>query len=232
MSSYYREQGYGNRNRFLRHIKFVWLLLVVGLLAVIGFFAYDAFMQSRQSDQPSVESKTETSLITTDSQLITTPYFQFQAAKKWRAIANETRSNHFVYRYYNGPLVEQEFVVDINSTTQEAVVNTLVTRAQPVTVTAAGRLVLSGAISPHCKDVIKPATTAEPLVASYKNAKFGCSPRASNYFAVASLVGGSESMQLPRPDGTKAVYNIRYKNITAQPDAGDFDNILQTFETR
>jgi hypothetical protein len=39
-------------------------------------------------------------------------------------------------------------------------------------------------------------------------------------------------MQLPRPDGSKATYSITYKNLTAQPTAGDFDNIVETFETR
>ena len=231
MSSYYREQGYGSRKQFLRHIKFVWLLLVVGLLAAGGFFAYDAFRQTQQSNQPSAESKTESSLIVADTQVITTPYFQFQTSKKWKTIANESRANHFVYREYNGSLVEQELVVDINSGATQALANVLVTRVLPVTVSGTGKLASSG-ISPTCSDIIKPAKSNYALMAKYKNVTFACNPQTTNYYVVVGLVGGTDAMKLPRPDGSMATYNISYKNITAQPGVGDLDNIIDTFETR
>jgi hypothetical protein len=232
MSSYYREQGFHSRKRFLRRLRYIWGLFILGLLIGGGFFAYDAYRQSKQSGIPSKESAAVTSLITTDTQLQSSPYFQFQSPKNWRAIANESRSNHFVYRKYNGPLIEQELVIDINRGTTEVLALTLVTRVLPVTVSSSGKLKPSGSISPHCKEVIKPSKSIHPLISTYKNVRFSCNPTTSNYIAVVGLVGGNESMVLPRPSGDMATYNITYKNLTAQPTTGDLDNIIETFETR
>jgi hypothetical protein len=232
MSSYYREQGFHSRKRFLRRLRYVWGLLILGILIGGGFFAYDAYQQNKQSDTPSQESKAVTSLIVSNTQLQSSAYFQFQSPKNWKAIANESRSNHFVYRQYNGPLIEQEFVVDINRDVAEVLALTQTTYVLPVTVSASGQLKPSGAVSPHCSEIIKPLKSNNPVLATYKNVKFNCNPQSSNYIGVVGLVGGTNSMLLPRPDGSKATYNITYKNLTAQPTAGDFDNIMETFETR
>lgn len=232
MSSYYREQGFHSRKRFLRRLRYVWGLFVLGLLVGGGFFAYDAYNQNKQGDIASRESNAVTSLIAADTQLQSSPYFQFQSPKKWRAISNETRSNHFVYRQYNGPLIEQEFVVDINREIPEVLALTLTTRVLPVTVSSSGKLTADGNISDHCKTLFKPAVPRNPLIATYKNTKFNCNPDTSNFTAVVGLENGSDSMSLPRPSGGKAIYNITYKNLTAQPTVGDFDNIIETFETR
>lgn len=232
MSSYYREQGFHSRKRFLRRLRYIWGLFILGLLVGGGFFAYDAYNQNKQGDVPSRESNAVTSLIATDTQLQSSPYFQFQSPKKWRAISNETRSNHFVYRQYNGPLIEQELVVDINKEIPEVLALTQTTRVLPVTVSSSGKLSSSGTISDHCKTLFKDPVPRNPLVATYKNVKFNCNPDTSNFYAVAGLVNGTSSMVLPRPSGSSAMYNITYKNLTAQPSVGDFDNIIETFETR
>lgn len=231
MSSYYREQGYGGRKQILRRLRYVWLLVVLCLLVGAFLVGYDLYKQAK-NDSPSKESNAETSVIVANTQLISTPYFQFQSPKKWKAIANESRSNHFVYRQYNGPLIEQELVVDINRDAVEVLALVQTSRVLPVTVNTIGKLTPQGSISPHCREVIKPAVSNNPIATAYKNAKFSCNPQASSYIAVVSLVGGSDNMSLPRPSGTKAVYNITYKNLTAQATVGDFDNIVETFETR
>lgn len=232
MSSYYREQGFHSRKRFLRRLRLIWGLFILGLLIGGGFFAYDAYQQSKQSNIPSAESKAETSLIVANSQLVTSPYFQFQSPKNWKAIANESRSNHFVYRQYNGPLIEQELVIDINQDTTEVLALTQTSRVLPVTVSSSGKLTPSGSISPHCSEIIKPLKSANPVNATYKNVKFNCNPQTTRFIAVVGLVGGTNYMALPRPTQEIARYVITYKNLTAQPTAGDFDNIVETFETR
>lgn len=232
MSSYYREQGFHSRKRFLRRLRYAWGLLILGLLVGGGFFAYDAVQQNRQSDTPSQESKAVTSLIVSNTQFQTSPYFQFQSPKGWKAIANESRSNHFVYREYNGPLIEQELTIDINRDVPESLATTQTTYVLPVTVNASGKLTPTGSISPPCKEIIKGAKVLNATITTYKNVTFSCNPNTSNYYAVAGLVGGTSDMTLPRPDGSKAVYNISYKNLKAQATDGDFDNIVETFETR
>lgn len=232
MSSYYREQGFNSRKRFLRRLRYIWGFLILGLLVGGAFFAYDAYRQSKQSDVPSQESKAVTSLIVSNSQLQTSAYFQFQSPTNWKAIANESRSNHFVYRQYNGPLLEQELIVDINREVPESLASVQTSRVLPVTVSASGKLTTKGSISPHCKQIIKGGQVLNALVVTYNNVKFACNPGTTTYYAVVGLVGGTNDLVLPRPDGSKATYNITYKNLKAQPTDGDFDNIIDTFETR
>jgi hypothetical protein len=232
MSSYYREQGFSSRKRFLRRLRYIWALLLLSLIVVGGFFAYDAINQNKQSNIPSAESKAETSFIDANIQLVTNSYYQFQSPKAWKAIANESRSNHFLYRQYNGPLLEQELVIDINQETEVPLTQVQITRVLPVNVSASGKLTPDGSVSPHCEEVIKPKKSGYALSTTFKNVNFDCNPSTSNYFVVVGLVGGSDSMMLPRPNGSKARYNITYKNLTAQPSIGDLDNIIETFETR
>ncbi len=181
---------------------------------------------------PSSASKAETSVIVTDNQRMSSAYFQFQTGKKWKAIASETRANHFVYRQFNGSLVEQELTVDINNDTTGALANSLITHGLPVTVSSLGKLTPSASVSPHCRDIIKPAVSNNPLVVTYKTMTFACNPQTTTYFVVVGLAGGTNVMSLPRPDGSKATYNITYKNVTAGGGSGDLENIISTFETR
>jgi hypothetical protein len=231
MSSYYREQGFSSRKRFLRRLRYIWALLLLSLVVVGGFFAYDAIAQNKKSDQASKESNTVTSLIVSNTQLQSSPYFQFQSPKNWRVIANESRSNHFVYRQYNGPLLEQELTVDINRDTPEVLALTLNTRVMPVTVTQPGKLTpTSSNPSDHCKEAAK--QSRNPIVVTYKGVTFNCNPTASNFIVLVGIVGGTDNLVLSRPSGGKATYNIVYKNLTAQPTAGDLDDMIETFETR
>ncbi len=232
MSSYYREQGFHSRKRFLRKLRYVWALIIFGLLVGGGFFAYDIIANNNKSEEASNESKAVTSLIVADTQLQSSPYFQFQTSKKWRAIANESRSNHFVYRQYNGPLIEQDLTIDINQESPVTLDAAQTSRVLPVTASKSGKLTPKGTVSDHCRTGLKPNSSRHTLVLTFKEVTFICNPDTSNYVAVAGLVGGTDAMVLSRPGGGTATYRITYRNLTAQPTAGDFDNIVETFETR
>lgn len=232
MSSYYREQGFHSRKRYLRRLRYVWALILVGLLVAGCFFAYDVITNRKKSDEASKESTAVTSLVVADTQLQSSPYFQFQSSRNWRAIANESRSNHFVYRQYNGPLIEQDLTIDINRGTPEVLALVQTTRVLPVKASQTGKLTLVGLISDHCKSAFKPGGIRNPSVITYKEVKFSCNPDTTNYIAVVGLVGGTDTMVLNRPSGGTATYNIMYRNLTAQPTGGDMDNIIKTFETR
>jgi hypothetical protein len=232
MSSYYREQGFHSRKRFLRRLRYIWALLILGILVLGGFFVYDAIRQNKKSDEASNASAAVTSLVVSSTQLQSSPYFQFQSPKNWRAIANESRSNHFVYREYNGPLIEQELVIDINRESPEVLALVQTTRVLPIKASSLGKLTPNGAISDHCKNGAKPAGARNPLVVTYKEVKFNCNPETSNYIVVVGLVGGTNDMLLKRPSGGTATYNITYKDLTAQPTGNDLDNMIETFETR
>lgn len=232
MSSYYRDNGYKKNRNFTKILKPLFLVIALMILIVVGIFGYDLWKQYSRSYSPSAVSKPESTVTVADSQIMSTPYFQINTTRKWKAIANETTSSHYVYRQFSGSLVEQELIVDINNDTTDTLAITRVTRVLPVSATSSNRLSVPGGVSPHCSEIVKPAKPVDPLIVSYQGVKFGCNPTASNYFVVIGLIGGTNSMSLQRPNGSRATYNITYKNVTSQSSSGDIVNIIKTFETR
>lgn len=206
-------------------------MVLVAVLGGIGFLVYDVWRQTSSADTPTQETTAVTSTIASNSEIQSSPYFQFQTSKKWRSIANETREGHYVYRQYNGPLVEQEFIVDVNPITTEALALTQTTRVLAARVSDSGTLKPEGTVSEHCKKSVK-AGDKSPQIVKMNQVSFACNPDSTSYTVVVGLVGGTNDMNLTRPDGTKAVYRLTYQNVTAQPTARDVDNIVETFETR
>ncbi len=233
MSDYYREQGFRSRKRIVRRLRMFVILLLLAVLVGIGFLAYDVYRQSKQSDTATQSTAPVTSTIVSNASVQTSRYFQFRSPTKWRPITNETRDGHYVYRQFNSSLVEQELVVDVNNSTPEILPNVRTTHVLPVTTSPLGVLAPDSAgASEHCKKYVKPGTEGTPQIVTFKKVSFACAGDNTAYVAVVGLVGGGTTMQLPRPDGSTATYKITYKNLTFGQTAGDFDNIVGTFETR
>lgn len=231
MSSYYRDQGFYSRRPLYRHLKLVFWLIVISIVALGGFFAWDLYKQS-QTDTSSKLSAPINSTVVSSSSIQTTKFFQFQVPKRWRAIANETSEGHYVYRQYNGPLVEQELTIEVNGQSSEVLALVQTTNVLPVTVSDKGNLQPQGEVSEHCKKYVKPPGARNPQIVVFNKVSFACSPDSTRAIAVVGLVGGNTTMKLPRPDGTTASYNITYNNLTAVPSFRDLKNIVETFETR
>ena len=77
-----------------------------------------------------------------------------------------------------------------------------------------------------------PGTEREQQLVVFNKVTFPCNPDSGNFIAVVGVVGGSQIMKLPRPDGTTATYRITYRNLSAQQTSGDLIGMIKTFETR
>lgn len=205
---------------------------MIAILTAIGFLAYDIYKGSKASDTASKLSNPVSSSVIANNNIQTSPYFQFQAPTKWRAIANETKDGHYVYRQYNSQLVEQDLTIDVNSTSQEVLALTQTSRVQSVVVTDAGSLDVVGVVSDSCKKSVKPGTEKTPQIVTINKVTFPCNPDSTSYTVVVGISGGSNIMVLPRPGGKSAPYKITYRNLSALPNSRDFLSIISTFETR
>jgi hypothetical protein len=232
MAKYYRQQGETKQRKIVRIVRPVLLLTFLCALFVVGFFVYDIFRQQGAADTPSDTSKAATSTIATNIKVQTSPYFQFQTTEKWRAVANETREGHYVYREFKGQIVDQELIIDVNNQLPDVLDNTLISRVLPVNVSGQGALSVVDEKLTHCKKLVKPGTEREQQLLIYSKVTFPCNPDSNSYEAVVGLVGGTNLMKLPRPDGSFATYKIIYRNLSAQQVAGDFVSMIKTFETR
>jgi hypothetical protein len=232
MAKYYRQQGETKQRKIVRIVRPILLVVFLSALAAVGYFAYDIFRQLGASETPSASTKPATSTIASNVKVQTTQYFQFQTTEKWRAIANETREGHYVYRGFKGQIVDQELIIDINNQLPEVLDNTLITRVLPVTVSSLGSLTVVQEELVHCKELVKPGTEKQQQLVVHSRVTFPCNPDSVSFQVVVGLVGGNEIMTLPRPNDTKATYKIIYRNLSAQQTAGDLVNIISTFETR
>ncbi len=231
MAKYYTQQGLSKSQRRVKRYRFLVLIALVILLAFSATLAYDTYKQWMQSD---TESSSTTPLMTTiesNTEIYTTDHFQFQTPTKWKAIPEETKNGRYVYRQFNGSLVEQEIAVDVSSSQQPLALNQ-VTRVLPVTVSEEGFLRVESSNLDHCKKAVKAETNRTIQMVIMDKVSFPCSPTGTNYVVSVGLVGGSYIMPLSRPSGGTANYTITYKNITAIPTSRDFVNIIETFETR
>lgn len=232
MAKYYRQQGETKQRKILRVVRPIMLIIFLTALSVVGYFAYDIFRQEGTTEAPSASTQPATSTIASNVKVQTTPYFQFQTTDKWRAIANETREGHYVYRGFKGQLVDQELIIDMNNQVSGVLENALITRVLPVTVSSQGSLTVVQEELVHCKELVKPGTEKQQQLVVHSRVTFPCNPDSVSFQVVVGLVGGNEMMVLPRPNGTTATYKIGYRNLSAQQTAGDLVNIISTFETR
>lgn len=232
MSNYYREEGYHSRKRLLRRLRFFALIVLLVALIGIGFFVLDVFNQNKASNTESNSTTPVTSTIVAETDIQTTPYFQFQASSKWKAIANETRDSHYVYRQFNGPLVEQELTIDINNTTPIPLALVQTTRVLPVRASESGNLTPEGSVSDHCLKAAKKGTEKTQQPVTMLQVTFDCNPDSTSYIVDVGIIGGTPNFTLPRPNGTSAKYKITYRNVSALPNARDIVSIIKTFETR
>lgn len=232
MAKYYRQQGETKQRKLLRYVRPIVLLVFLGMLFIAGYFLYDIFLQHDAAETPSELTKATSSNISSNVKIQSSPYFQFQTTERWRAIANETRGGHYVYRGFKGQVVDQEIVIDVNNQLPDVLDNTLVTRVLPVSVSSQGALTVVQDELAHCKKLVKSGNTKEQQLVVFNNVTFPCNPDSVRFEVVVGIVGGTNAMKLPRPDGSTAVYKITYKNLSAQQTAGDLVSIIKTFETR
>lgn len=232
MSDYYREQGFRSRKRIVRRLRVVAIVLLLAILIGVGLLAYDIYRQSKQSDAATDMTTAVTSTVVSSTETQASNYFQFRTPLKWRAVPNETRDGHYVYRQFNGTLVEQELVVDVNNQTPEILPAVQTTRIIPVSISANGALVIDGGVSEHCKKYLPKGANNNQQITTFKTVSFACNPDGTQYVVAVGLKGGNTLMTLPRPNGSTATYKITYMNLSASQTIRDAENIIETFETR
>lgn len=232
MAKHYKEYGLSKRERLGRRLRPLVFVVFVAMLVGLGYFIFDIFRQSSAADTASKLSTPINSTIVSDTQIMSSQYFQFQTPDKWRAVANETRDGHYVYRQFNGQLVEQELVVDVNNQNQEVLATTHINRLLPVTATAQGGLSIANSDLEPCKKYVKKGTEKTNQLITVNKVTFPCNPDFTGYEAVVGLVNGTNIMSLPRPNGANAYYKITYRNVSANAGPRDVIGIVRSFETR
>lgn len=231
MPRYHYRVSYHNQTRSVRRTKRLIYtfssLIVVGVLVV----AVDVIRNIRNNAKPTSQT-TNSAVQAATVNYFRTEFFQFQTNPDWREIANESRTGHYVYRSYSGPLVEQELIIDVNRVSDPALANVQTQRVFPARIMGGGRLEPDSTVSDHCAKAVKPGMSRVPQVLTYQQVTFACNPDSATYMVAVGIIGATEDIVASRPNGEKATYNITYRNLMANPHVRDLTDIVQTFETR
>lgn len=227
MSNYYREQGYHSRKRLARRLRYLFLFLLLCMVAGGVAIGIDAYRQSKEAEQPSQLTAPVNSTVVASTKVHNSQYFQFQSPKSWVAIANETTGDKFVYHSSRSGIIESILTIYVN---QEP--PTLqVTRVLPVSV-GIDQILSPDDISDHCTKSIPGGERMDSKQITLLGVSILCDSNSSGYTVVAGLKNGTPIMKLSRPNGQTATYLIHYSNIKAIPDGNEFKSIVSTFQVR
>lgn len=228
MYRYKYNTSYHHKSRMSKRMTVVATLFsVVVLVGVVGI-AIDTYLQSLKKQQPT--SQPVHSIVQGASiSLFRTEYFQFQTDDSWKEVPVESKENHYVYRSYNGTLVEHDLVIDINKPTEDLLSSVRTTHIMPVQIEANGRLTIEGGAGEHCSKAMPKNSTLTPTWVVQKQVKFVCSVDAVLYEVKVGVIGGGTDMTITRPNGTKARYTITYRNLKYKSDDVTLRSIVETF---
>ncbi len=206
---------------------FVCFILLLGGLYV----AYDTLTQVNAKTD-AVSSVTHSSVQGESTNLFRTEYFQFQANDNWKEISTETKPGHYRYASYNKSLLELDLTVDINGAVKEVLPLMRNTHVLPVTITAEGKLNISGNSGEHCKNAMAKNSPNIPTRITERQVSFVCTPDAVVYQVAVGVISGSTTMAIPRPGGPKTTYTITYRDLTVDPTDNQLLPIIASFQSR
>ena len=222
-----------NQARQRKFFRWAWKILAViillVLLVLLAIFV-DSWLQKRKANTPSKATDPVTSTIAPSTQIFTSPYFQFQTDKNWRAIANESTTTKYVYRRGTDNHVEGDMTVYINSSPDDV----QATRVMPVVLNSDGTSLEASFVSDHCKkNLSKPQqeNTGE-VTLTLNSVRFVCDVDGNLFSVIVGLENATPVMNFRRPDGTNANYIIVFTDLRFTPQADELEKIMDTFQIR
>lgn len=202
-------------------IEFGIIVLVIAAICVGVWYAYIRVAPPQDTIGPAISNTSVTAHKPAVAQF-STPYFKFQAPDKWREIPQESSKTKFVYRAYNGSLVEQDLVVYIGLDSPPET-----TRVLPVIITGKG-LQPTDSITDHCK-VQVPEGEKQSRQVTLHRVTMLCDSDGTIFSVLVGREGGSGLLPLLRNTNNTETYTILYRDLSANPMGRDLAEIVRNF---
>lgn len=231
MPRYDYQTSYFHKRSTARRVHVIALVGLVVATAMAGWVGFDWLRERLRKDSPTSESTS----VTIQSQAVTSfrsSYFEFQADEAWQEIVSENRPNRFVYRRFDGPLVTDDLVIEIGTSSPKSLAETTSTRVLGARVNSDGSLVPEGLVSAHCKEVYPDTSTALPKIVQLNGVNFMCNPNSNQYDVWVGMVNGDTELKINRPSGEVTSYYIEYKSLETNPQGNRLIQLLSTFKSR
>lgn len=206
------------RQRKIRELG-VFMLVIVEIFAI--FFVLYAFYRRDTSSVASIEGSAVSGGYFDPNPEQKTDDFTFKAPNNWSLDKKESTPGVYVYKAYNGSLVNQVLYIYVNQPLKEP----RVTYMQPVTVE--GNKMILGKLSEHCDTLTK----VDGII-SYEGAKFDCWAENGQAFVGVSLVGGGSSVPMTTESGAVKNYSFRLIESRFTPSFNEISTILKSFRAK
>jgi hypothetical protein len=214
------------------HTQFIKWIIGGGVFATTVVLAVllisSNILVTRQAEP--ITSDVRTVMQDTSTTIFRSPLFQFQAKSSWVEITKNMKENHFFYRSYRGPLIEQDLLIYHDPKPSE-IIDLMASRVLPVQVKTDGSLDLVASISEPCGSVVKTANK-DPRKLTFNNVTFNCLVDGVIFDVLVGLDGGTPSLIINRPKKEPANIIIYYRDLRANPNGRELPSILETFQTR
>jgi hypothetical protein len=222
---YNQHFSHPKRRHFLGFLRLSALLLIVAVLAGVIYLVKENLDSSNYNSSEQATSAPKASYVAPSVEIFRTPYFQFQANDNWAEDTQSSGNGKYVYKSLRNNLIEHQLTVYVNSSPDDLAV----THVLVVAPDGEGGL-KAVKLSEHCSK--SGNFPGSKRIVSLDQVSVNCFRDDTRYTVLAGIAGGSTNMSLPRPDGSQAAYTIYYSNVTAYPDAVQFQEIMDSFQTR
>lgn len=226
MPRFYRESSYHRQIRYIRIVRRIVLFVVVVAVCGGAIIFYDSWRQSKKTNQPSAPSALTKSTFASSLEVYRTQYFQFQAGKSWKTVANESTGTKFVYRKFDRNLVEAQLEIYVNAPANQ---NLDANRVLIVTFSPASDKLNALFVSERCSKEVKNVGNRTMTV---QGVAFRCNTDITDYSVIVGKEGGETLLDMVRPDSSKITYVIYFKDHRAIAAPQELEAIIDTFQTR
>jgi hypothetical protein len=218
---------YGERHKIRRASNALLFLLVVFILAALGFGFFKLNEQNKPGAGTSKRGKTLTQYIG-GPKLFKSTYFEFTDTNDWKFAANDSSTNKFTYLLNVDGVPARSITVYVNQTPLQY--NLATTRVLPISILGGDGFNVTN-ISQPCSTLYTSADKQVIKTVSMAGTSFLCVPDSPSYTVILGQINGTYNLSLVRANGQAANYIIIYRDLSVDPDPGPFLNVMKTFRS-
>ncbi len=241
MAAYNHHINTHHRTKRAKRIKRFSFALLALLFLGAGAVGVDWLLTNLKAEDTVVSSSSSATVQSARINIFQSPYFRFQADDNWKEVTDELNlsdgdSPQYLYRRFDKNFIEHEIWITVNLPEDYRVErHNVPTRILPVRIESDGKLAQLSSTSNSCLEVLdKKNPFLEPHVLVQHDIEYFCNPNTNDYTVAVGVPGSTTRLEMPTNSSGangKVTMTITYRNITANPDSREFEDVLRTFKS-
>lgn len=219
---YSLDLNYKKRKKVIRLLLAVSFIILVALMSFLGWIILENYRAGNYNSPEGTTTSVEQNHVAKSITDFHTPFFHFQASKRWVEDPSNSKNGEYSYRALKDGLLEHRLTVYVNKQPADVRVTNLLLAEKHNSSS-----LKSVEVSEHCGKEKAGATTA-----AYQGVSYSCFADDTRYSVLVATKDNGTTINLKRTDGSTASYIVSYTNLTATPSATEIKNIINSFQAR